>query len=191
MDPLYFLLNQCQARLADSGITLGQFGLALLGAVATLLGAALGAWLGARGAYRATAKAGFDQVRRQKLEEAITELHRMRHDESPRMVQVLVTLREKGSYAAHEAAKTNRIDLSFGYHFPLLTTIEIYFEEGYDDADRIQDAMMDFGSVVHQLSEYEQEKKAEIKKMSDIFQEFKDARSSLLEKLMSALKETP
>ncbi|WP_168014540.1 hypothetical protein [Halomonas salinarum] len=191
MDSVFYLLHQCQAALATTNgnsTSLVEVGIA---AGATLGGAALGAWLGARGAYRATAKAGFDLVQRQKLEEAITELHRMRQDESPRMVQVVVTLREKGSYAAYEAAKANGIDLSFGFHFPLLTTIEIYFEEGYDDAVRIRDAMMDFGSVVHQLSEYEEDAKSEIKKMEDASRKFRDAHSCLLDKLMSALKKTP
>lgn len=47
----------------------GGYGPAILGGVATLVGAGFGAWLGAKGAYKATAKANYDHVRRAKLEE--------------------------------------------------------------------------------------------------------------------------
>lgn len=43
----------------------------MIGAGATLGGAALGAWLGAKGAYKSTVRANTEALRREKLEEAL------------------------------------------------------------------------------------------------------------------------
>lgn len=88
--------TNAKASLADLGITPGQFGLALLGAIATLGGAWIGAERGAKGAYRASVKSNYDLMRRNKQEEAITELQRLRHDEFMRMVKVHAELSRNG-----------------------------------------------------------------------------------------------
>ena len=50
MEAVYYLLHQCQASLAEAGISVGQVGLALLAATATIGGAWIGAERDAKGA---------------------------------------------------------------------------------------------------------------------------------------------
>ena len=152
METIYYLLHQCQVRLADSGITLGQLGIALLGAIATLGGAWIGAERGAKGAYKASVRSNYDLMRRNKQEEAITELQRLRHDEFMKMVKVHRELCTNGPASAYVVANEEKIDLSFATNFPLITTIEVYFEDGYETADQLWDAMLKFGILVHGLT---------------------------------------
>lgn len=191
VETIYYLLHQCQASLADSGITPGHFGLALLGAVATLGGAWVGAERGAKGAYRASVKSNYDLMRRNKQEEAITELQRLRHDEFVRMVKVHAELGRNGPVSAYMLASEEKIDLSFATNFPLITTIEIYFEDGYEAADQLWDAMLEFGIFVHSLAGVDSEDREVYRKADQLLKQFSDSRNSLLEQLKAALKENP
>lgn len=191
METVYYLLHQCQASLADLGITPGQFGLALLGAVATLGGAWIGAERGARGAYKASIRSNHDLMRRNKQEEAITELQRLRHDEFNRMVRVHTALHWNGPESARLTAREENIGISFATNFPLLTIIDVYFEEGKETADQLWGAMIGFGILVQNLQGASREDEDIYKEADQLIKQFSDTRNLLLEQLKEALKARP
>lgn len=75
-----------EITLADPSIPWLEIG---VGAVATLGGAALGAGLGARGAYSASVRAGRHLVRREKLEEALLLLDRVTRRDREEMERLI------------------------------------------------------------------------------------------------------
>lgn len=70
METLLILLHQCQTKLNDIGVDAGDF----LAGGFTLVGAAFGAYLGGRFAFKGTVKANNQALTRSKLEEAYTAL---------------------------------------------------------------------------------------------------------------------
>ncbi len=151
MEPLYFLLHQCQASLADSGITLGQFGLALLGAVATLLGAAFGAWLGGRYAYKSSVRAGRDLSKHDKLEEAYGELIEMEGFPVSQMMQVIEMLESGRPHDAYEVASRHELNLVRLRGMKASTIIDLYFDKGNQDLANLRKAVNDFREGVELL----------------------------------------
>lgn len=151
METLYFLLHQCQASLADSGITLVEAGPVWPSVVATLCGAALGALLGGRYAYKSSVRAGRDLIKHNKLEEAYGELIETEGFPVSQMKQVIEMLESGRPHGAYELASRHELNLVGLRGMKAFTIIDLYFEKGSHNLASLKKAVNDFREGVQRL----------------------------------------
>lgn len=123
METLLILLHQCQSRLNESGIDAGV----LLAGLFTLIGAALGALLGGRAAFKGTVKANNQALQRSKLEEAYSALDEVITIRANQMTTVRDMLRH---CEAREVRQHAQQELRIHNHLPaanrLATLVKFY-----------------------------------------------------------------
>ncbi|UYV17613.1 hypothetical protein K1Y77_08825 [Halomonas qaidamensis] len=111
METLLILLHQCQSRLNDIGVDAGDF----LAGIFTLGGAALGAYLGGKVAFRGTIKANNQALTRSKLEEAFSALAEVTTVRTDQMVLVRDMLKNTDAIEVRRYAKE---ELEIHNHLP-------------------------------------------------------------------------
>ncbi|ATJ82013.1 hypothetical protein ACFPTY_03430 [Halomonas beimenensis] len=150
METLLFLLHQCQARMTAVGLDAGD----VLTALATLLGAAGGAYIGARGAYKGTVKANNHALQRSKLEEAYSALDEVITTRTEQMATVRDILKHLD---ATEVRRYAQQQLSIHDHLPaanrLATLVKFYLPEADQQVSELTGIQFLFDRFVRNLDD--------------------------------------
>lgn len=153
--------------------------------VGTLLGAALGAGLGAWGSYKATVKAGYGQVRRAKIEEALSIISGYKKDDL-KLAHETHCLIHSGLLTKASTKARNELcreDVLVSSRLSVLASV--YFEHLQDMVDELakvlfvtRDLLSDIGNKLNEglAGEY-----------INVLRDFKKSLSKCIERLHSAL----
>lgn len=140
MEDLLPALSQCPDIIQQSTNWLAVF----IGAAATLGGAALGAWLGARGAYSATSRAHRDQLRWEKLEQALMEVEELYYTLDLNMQQTVHLLREEGPESAEAFSTSSEFSVNPMSVRRIELYVDLFFEEGRRHVVAMREALHNY-----------------------------------------------